>query len=93
VVIQRALDRMASGAGIRLVQATLEPDAPAHGSVVSHAVELEVTGPYEGVAAFIRDMEAREPVRGIERFSLAKTETDLEEVRATMSLRFFLSKP
>lgn len=93
VAIQRALDRMASGTGVRLVQATIDPAPETHGSLLSHAVELEVTGPYEGIAAFIRDTEAREPVRGIEVFSLATTEADLEEVRASMTLRFFLSKP
>lgn len=93
VAIQRSLGRMASEAGVRLSEATIDPEAQEHGGLTSQKVAVVATGPYEGIAAFIRDLEAREPVRGIEVFSLATTETDLDEVRARMTLRFFLNKP
>ena len=92
VAIQRTLGRMASEAGVRLSESTIDPVAVERGGLISHAVAVEVVGPYEGIAAFIRDMEAREPVRGIELFSLATSETDFDAVRATMTLRFFLRK-
>lgn len=93
VAIQRALDRMATAAGVRLGGATLAPEAEERGSLLSHAVNVEVTGPYEGVAAFLRDMEAREPVRGISIFSISTSEQDLDQIRAKLTLRFFLRKP
>ena len=93
VAIQRMLGRMASEAGVRLSEATIDPEAQELGGLISQKVAVEATGPYEAVAAFIGDMEAREPVRGIELFSLATSETDRDAVRARMTLRFFLSKP
>ena len=93
VAIQRALGSMASAASLRLNQATIAAEAVERGGLISHDVDVEVSGPYEGIAAFIRGLEAREPVRGIEVFSLATAEADPEEVRVTMTLRFFLRKP
>ena len=92
VAIQRTLGRMAASAGVHLAQAAIAPGAESLGSLLTHRVEVEVSGPYEAVAAFIRDMEAREPVRGIEIFSLTTAEDDLDAVRASLTLRFFLAK-
>ncbi len=92
VAIQGALDRMAQLAGVRLGQATIDPQSETRGGLLTHAVKVEVSGPYEAVTAFVRDMEARDPVRGIEIFSIATAEADLDAVSASLTLRFFLEK-
>ena len=93
VAIQQALGRMAADAGVNLGQATIDPDAETRGNLLSHQVDVVVSGPYDAVAAFVRDMEAREPVRGIEIFTLATAEDDPDVLRASLTLRFFLAKP
>jgi len=93
LAIQRALGEMASAAGVQLGQATIEPEAEMHGDLLTQAVRVEVSGPYDAVAAFIRDLDSREPVRGIDDFSIATAEQNLEAIRAKLTLRFFLPKP
>ncbi len=93
VAIQRVLGQMASETGVRLGQVTIAPTPEPRGGLASHAVDVEVSGAYEAVSAFIGGLEAPEPVRGIEVFEIATAEGDADAIRATLTLRFYLRTP
>ncbi len=93
VAIQRLLASQAARAGARLVETKVDPQAEDHGALMSHTVEVSLKGSYEAVAAFIGDLEASEPVRGVALFEIATAEEATEQLQASLTLRVYLRKP
>lgn len=93
VAIQRILGERAGLAGVRILRVRVNPEPQLQGTILTHEVSVELTGAYEAVAAFLEDLEAPDPVRGIALFDLSTSEADADQVDARLTLRFFLRKP
>jgi type II secretory pathway component PulM len=93
VAIQRLLANQAAMAGARLVEVRVEPQPEDHGALLSHTVDVSLKGAYEAVSAFIADLEASEPVRGVALFEIATAEEAPDQLQASLTLRVYLRKP
>lgn len=92
MAVQRALGELSSRTGARLIQARVASEGEIKGELEVRQVDVDLEGPYEAIASFIEDLEAPDPVRGIELFAISTSEGDSERLRATMALRFYLPK-
>ncbi|GEM_PF-2998869 len=93
MAIQRALGDMAQASGLRMQQAKIAAAPVLRGGLPTHAVDVQLEGDYEALAAFIEALEAPEPVRGVEVLSVSTSEADPDRVQASMTFRYYLQAP
>lgn len=92
IAIQQALDEMARGAGVRLMQASVNAVSESRGGLDSHGVTVELEGAYEAIATFVEELEAADPVRGVEQLTITPAAADPDRIRVALTLRFYLRR-